>query len=77
MKVKVFNIGVSGLEEEINHWLTANPKVKVQHVEAGQESRQRLIVLIFYEGSEGEPGMMSAFPSEGPRHINFKKKNKS
>ena len=75
MKLKVFNIGASGLEEEINPWLAANPKVKIQHVNVVQESGQRLIILIFYEGYEGQPSMPD-FSHEGLRHIK-PKKNKS
>lgn len=79
MKVKVFSIGLGGLEEEINSWLTANPKVKVQHVTVVQESSQRLIVLIFYEGYEEEAGknLRPGFFAEGVRHFRVKKKNKS
>jgi len=72
MKLKVFNIGASGLEEEINSWLATNPKVKIQHVNVVQESGQRLIVLIFYEGSEGQSSTPD-FSHEGFRHIKPKK----
>jgi hypothetical protein len=58
MKVKVFNLMVSGLEEAINNWMAdpANKIKKVEYVSFSlvQDAYQlRAIALIFYEKSEG------------------------
>jgi hypothetical protein len=57
MKVKVFNLMVSGLEEAINNWMTdpVNKIIKVEYVSVSvvQDQYQvRAIALIFYESSE-------------------------
>jgi len=56
MRVKVFSIGLGGLEEEINSWLTANPNIKAKYVglSVDEKAEKRVIVLVFYEGEVGE-----------------------
>lgn len=55
MRVKVFSIGLGGLEEEINSWLTTNPNIKVKYVgfSVDEKAEKRVIVLVFYEGEVG------------------------
>ena len=53
LKVKVFNIGLSGLEDEINGWLTKTRLRKIHHVAFSATGESgvgyRTIVLLFYE----------------------------
>jgi len=53
LKVKVFNVGIIGLENEINAWLSRTKFRKIDHIAFSTADeggiKNRTIVLMFYE----------------------------